>query len=74
MRDHRRRVSAPASSRRWATTSVASLAHADRTAASAADGAGALAYTIGRDIVFGVARYAPHRRDGARLLPTSSCA
>jgi hypothetical protein len=42
--------------------------HGDRAAASAAEASGALAYTVGRDIVFGAGRYAPRRREGARLL------
>ena len=42
--------------------------HDDGAAAEAAASAGALAYTIGRDIVFGPDHYAPYSSEGARLL------
>ena len=42
--------------------------HSDAPAARAARSAGALAYTTGRDIVFGAGRYAPATSAGKRLL------
>jgi outer membrane protein OmpA-like peptidoglycan-associated protein len=42
--------------------------HDDARAASAAHSVNALAYTIGRDIVFGEGRYAPSTVDGKKLL------
>jgi uncharacterized protein DUF4157 len=42
--------------------------HADGNAAEWANDAGALAYTMGSDIVFGTNLYEPHSRAGARLL------
>jgi hypothetical protein len=42
--------------------------HADSRAAESAGAVGALAYTVGRDVVFGAGRYAPGSADGRRLL------
>lgn len=42
--------------------------HADTKAAESARAVNALAYTVGRDIVFSTGRYAPHRSDGQRLI------
>ncbi|HSV84406.1 MAG TPA: DUF4157 domain-containing protein [Ramlibacter sp.] len=42
--------------------------HAGPAAASSADAMQANAYAMGRDIVFGPGRYAPHTPDGKRLL------
>ena len=42
--------------------------HADDRAAESAKAVNALAYTVGRDIVFGAAQYAPGRPNGDRLL------
>jgi hypothetical protein len=42
--------------------------HADDQAASAAAALNALAYTAGRDVVFGVGQYAPHSGAGQKLL------
>jgi hypothetical protein len=42
--------------------------HADEKAAESAGAAGALAYTVGRDVVFGARQYAPETREGRRLL------
>lgn len=42
--------------------------HTDTKAAESALAVNALAYTVGRDIVFGASRYAPRARDGKRLL------
>lgn len=42
--------------------------HADSHAAETAQGLGAKAYTQGSDIVFGDGQFAPHSRDGERLL------
>jgi len=42
--------------------------HADSNAAASANDAGALAYTMGSDIVFGTDLYNPHSAAGARLL------
>ncbi len=42
--------------------------HTGARAAESARAVGALAYTVGRDIVFGDGAYAPHTTDGRRLL------
>jgi hypothetical protein len=42
--------------------------HADRRAAESAEAVGAVAYTVGSDIVFGAGRYAPAQREGTQLL------
>lgn len=42
--------------------------HADATAAESARSVNALAYTVGRDVVFGAGQYSPHTRPGQRLL------
>ncbi len=42
--------------------------HADAKAAESARATNALAYTVGRDIVFGVGEYAPQTEQGRRLL------
>jgi len=42
--------------------------HTDRQAAESARAVGALAYTVGRDVVFGVGQYAPSTPQGRRLL------
>jgi hypothetical protein len=42
--------------------------HADSKAAAAADAVDALAYTAGRNLVFGAGQYAPGTPQGARLL------
>jgi len=42
--------------------------HADEQAAESARAVNALAYTVGRDIVFGRGRYAPGSTEGRRLL------
>ena len=42
--------------------------HTDARAAQSAAAVDALAYTVGRDIVFGEGRYAPHSASGQRLL------
>ncbi|HYH82278.1 MAG TPA: DUF4157 domain-containing protein [Longimicrobium sp.] len=42
--------------------------HADAEAALSARAVGALAYTVGRDVVFGPGRYAPGTREGRSLL------
>ena len=42
--------------------------HADAEAAASARAVGALAYTVGRDVVFGAGSYAPHSEAGRRLL------
>lgn len=42
--------------------------HTGSTAAESADAVGALAYTVGPDIVFGAGRYAPSTTDGRALL------
>src|ERR1043165_5428087 len=42
--------------------------HADRRAADSARAVNALAYTVGRDVVFGSGRYAPGTSEGRRLL------
>jgi uncharacterized protein DUF4157 len=42
--------------------------HTDGASTASAHAAGALAYTVGADIVFGHGQYAPTRRSGAELL------
>jgi hypothetical protein len=42
--------------------------HTDGKAAESARAVNALAYTVGRDIVFGVGRFAPGTREGQRLI------
>jgi hypothetical protein len=42
--------------------------HTDARAAESARAVNALAYTVGRDIVFAAGQYAPHTQAGARLL------
>jgi Domain of unknown function (DUF4157) len=42
--------------------------HSDQRAGASAQGVGALAYTIGRDVVFAPGRYAPDTSTGTRLL------
>jgi hypothetical protein len=42
--------------------------HADDHAAASAQAVHALAYTVGRDVVFGAGQYAPHTTEGRRLL------
>ncbi|HSS22524.1 MAG TPA: DUF4157 domain-containing protein [Pyrinomonadaceae bacterium] len=42
--------------------------HADTFAASSAGAVGALAYTVGNDVVFGPGQYAPQTGDGRKLL------
>ena len=42
--------------------------HADAKAAESAGAVDALAYTVGRDIVFGAGQYAPRTSEGRRLL------
>lgn len=42
--------------------------HTDARAAQSARAVDALAYTVGRDVVFGEGRYAPHSASGQRLL------
>ncbi len=42
--------------------------HADSKAADSARAVGALAYTVGRDVVFGAGQYAPQTSEGRRLL------
>jgi hypothetical protein len=42
--------------------------HTDEKAAESAGAVGALAYTVGRDVVFGARQYAPETREGRRLL------
>ncbi len=42
--------------------------HADARAASSARAMNALAYTVGRDMVFGVGQYSPETGEGKRLL------
>jgi len=42
--------------------------HADALAASSAGAVGALAYTVGHDVVFGPGQYAPQTGDGRKLL------
>jgi Domain of unknown function (DUF4157) len=42
--------------------------HHDAEAAKSAHRVGARAYTVGRDIVFAEGQYAPHTREGAKLL------
>jgi hypothetical protein len=42
--------------------------HTDAKATQSAESVNALAYTVGRNIVFGTGRYAPHLPEGQRLL------
>jgi hypothetical protein len=42
--------------------------HTDRQAADSASAVNALAYTVGRDVVFGEGQYAPHTQTGRRLM------
>ena len=42
--------------------------HTDRAAAESARSVNALAYTVGRDIVFGAGQYAPQTSTGQKLL------
>jgi hypothetical protein len=42
--------------------------HQDQAAAVSARAVNASAYTVGRDVVFGAGRYAPHSESGRRLL------
>jgi hypothetical protein len=42
--------------------------HTDQTAADSARAVSALAYTVGRDVVFGAGRYAPGTAEGRHLL------
>jgi hypothetical protein len=42
--------------------------HADATAADSASAVGALAYTVGRHVVFGARQYAPYTAEGLRLM------
>ena len=42
--------------------------HADAKAAESSRAVNALAYTVGRDVVFGTGQYAPHTSEGRRLL------
>jgi hypothetical protein len=42
--------------------------HTDEKAAGSARGVNALAYTVGRDVVFGAGMYTPGTREGQRLL------
>ena len=42
--------------------------HADAKAAESAGAIDALAYTVGRDVVFGAGQYQPHTGEGRRLL------
>src|SRR5205085_8000684 len=42
--------------------------HTDDLAARSAHSVGALAYTVGNDVVFGAGRYAPHTGAGRSLL------
>jgi hypothetical protein len=42
--------------------------HADARAADSARAVNALAYTVGRDVVFGAGQYAPHTAAGERLV------
>jgi hypothetical protein len=42
--------------------------HTDASAAASARSVDALAYTVGSDVVFGAGQYAPHTREGRRLL------
>jgi len=42
--------------------------HTDRQAADSARSVDALAYTVGRDLVFGAGQYAPETNEGRRLL------
>jgi hypothetical protein len=42
--------------------------YADKQAAESAEAMNALAYTVGRDIVFGTSQYAPRSKEGQKLL------
>ena len=42
--------------------------HADQQAVESARAVNALAYTVGRDVVFGAGQYSPHRNRGQKLL------
>jgi hypothetical protein len=42
--------------------------HTDTRAAQSAQAVNALAYTVGRDVVFGAGQYAPHTQDGKHLM------
>ena len=42
--------------------------HTDEQAVESAQAVNALAYTVGRDVVFGMGQYAPETRDTRRLL------
>src|SRR5262249_43896796 len=42
--------------------------HTDALAAESARAVGALAYTVGRDIVFGASQYAPYSSEGQKLI------
>ena len=42
--------------------------HTDEPAGASADALGALAYTVGRDVVFAPGQFSPHTREGRRLL------
>jgi hypothetical protein len=42
--------------------------HTDAKAAESAQAVNALAYTVGRDVVFGMGQYAPHTTSGRQLL------
>lgn len=42
--------------------------HSDAQAAASAEAVGALAYTVGRSVVFGAGRYAPGTREGRSLI------
>lgn len=42
--------------------------HSDTSAAKTADSVNAIAYTVGRDVVFSSGQYAPHTRQGLQLL------
>jgi hypothetical protein len=42
--------------------------HADAKAGESADAVNALAYTVGRDVVFGAGHYQPHKAAGRKLL------
>jgi hypothetical protein len=42
--------------------------HTDATAAQSAKAVSSLAYTVGRDVVFGAGQYAPHTSQGRRLV------
>ncbi len=42
--------------------------HTDEKAAESSSAVNAMAYTVGRDVIFDKERYAPHTRDGQKLL------